>query len=168
MKPLSLFLTLLAAAMAVSAYGLPGAKPKVTPGSGQSSAPLVLFVCEHGSAKSVVAAAHFTKLATERLLNVRAISRGVRPDPEIAAKAAAGLRSESLAPLEKKPRQLSPEDLKGAARVVAFCELPEEYEIAVPVERWTDVPPISEDYQRSRDVMVERIIVLLDDLERAK
>src|SRR5688572_249911 len=44
----------------------------------------VLFVCEHGSAKSVVAAAHFNRIAADRGLPFRAISRGTAPDPEMA------------------------------------------------------------------------------------
>ena len=31
-----------------------------------SKAPMILFVCEHGAAKSVIAAAYFDKLAKER------------------------------------------------------------------------------------------------------
>lgn len=127
--------------------------------------PVVLFICEHGSAKSVVAAAHFTRLAAQRRLNVRAVSRGTSPDAGIAPQAAAGLRSDGLAPLEEKPRKLSTIDLEGAARVVAFCELPKEYENAAPVERWTDVPPISENYQRSREAILQRIIALVEDLK---
>ena len=34
----------------------------------------VLFICEHGSAKSVVAAAHFNQIAADRGLPYRAIS----------------------------------------------------------------------------------------------
>ena len=41
---------------------------------------IVLFVCEHGSAKSAIAAARVNKLARERNLNAHAMSRG--PDPE--------------------------------------------------------------------------------------
>ena len=33
----------------------------------------IVFVCEHGSAKSVVAAAHFDRLAGERGLGLRAV-----------------------------------------------------------------------------------------------
>ena len=58
---------------------------------------VVIFVCEHGSAKSVVAAAHFNKLAKERNLPVRAISRGTNPDEEIAPIAASGLQADGLA-----------------------------------------------------------------------
>ncbi len=40
---------------------------------------MVVFVCEHGSAKSVIAAAFFDKLARERGLTLRAVARGTQP-----------------------------------------------------------------------------------------
>ena len=50
--------------------------------------PVVIFVCEHGAAKSILSAAIFNKLARERGLNLRAIARGTNPDPEISPKVA--------------------------------------------------------------------------------
>lgn len=43
----------------------------------------VLFVCLHGSAKSVIAAAYFERLVVQRGVDVRAMSAGVEPDAEI-------------------------------------------------------------------------------------
>jgi arsenate reductase len=37
----------------------------------------VVFVCEHGAAKSVIAAAYFNKLAKERNLPYEAVCRGM-------------------------------------------------------------------------------------------
>jgi len=37
---------------------------------------VVVFVCEHGSAKNVIAAAYFNKLAKEQNLKMQAVSRG--------------------------------------------------------------------------------------------
>jgi protein-tyrosine-phosphatase len=65
----------------------------------------VVFVCEHGSAKSVVAAANFNRLAGERGLGLRAVSRGTDPDAEIAPNAEAGLRA---VPLRKSGRDNKP------------------------------------------------------------
>src|SRR5689334_20099632 len=56
----------------------------------------VVFVCEHGAAKSVIAAAHFNRLATERGLPFRAISRGTKPDDAVAAGVRAGLASDGI------------------------------------------------------------------------
>ena len=129
---------------------------------------VVIFVCEHGSAKSVVAAAHFNKLAKERNLPVRAISRGTNPDEEIAPIAASGLQADGLAAGEEKPKRLSQADLVGAARLVSFCPLPETYSAAIAVEHWNDVPPMSENYDKARARIVERIKLLLDSFKPAK
>jgi hypothetical protein len=56
--------------------------------------PVIIFVCEHGAAKSILSAAIFNKLAAERGLNFRAIARGTNPDPEISPKVARGLQAE--------------------------------------------------------------------------
>jgi arsenate reductase (thioredoxin) len=130
----------------------------------QDNKQLVLFVCEHGSAKSVVAAAHFNRLARERNLFVRSISRGTDPDEEIPLFIVEGLEAEGLASGELKPKLLSKDDLAGALRIAAFCELPDRYGTHGPIERWTDVPPISEAYDKSRDVILARIINLLEEM----
>ncbi len=130
--------------------------------------PIVLFVCEHGSAKSVVAAAHFNKLARERNLAARAISRGTNPDEEMPPKITQGLETEGLMAGEPKPKMLSKDDVVGASRVVTFCDLPEGYNQLAPVEQWNDVPPISEDYNKSRDAMLVHINQLLDEMKSKK
>src|SRR5919106_1489229 len=53
----------------------------------------VLFVCLHGAAKSVVAAAHFRRLAKGRGLSFDAVAAGTEPDPELAAGGGAGVAS---------------------------------------------------------------------------
>jgi arsenate reductase (thioredoxin) len=127
----------------------------------------VLFVCEHGSAKSVVAAAHFNRLARERGVGLRAVSRGTNPDDEVAPNAARGLVVDGIAPDVEPPRRLSAADVEGALRVVAFCPLPEANEGSGPVEVWDGVPPVSEDYDRARDAIVDRVVRLLDELAGA-
>lgn len=126
----------------------------------------LVFICEHGAAKSVVAAAHLNRLARERNLDVRAIARGTHPDSKIAPEALRGLRQDGLTPGDERPERLSPSDLAGAVRVIAFCELPDEYGTAVPVERWIDVPPVSENYEQARKVIVRHVSELLDEWAR--
>ena len=125
----------------------------------------IVFVCEHGSAKSVVAAAHFNRLAAERGLMLRAVARGTDPDDEIAPNAASGLRADGLVAGECSPAKITRADAAGVARVVTFCELPEAYVTAALVQRWDGVPPVSENYEKARDAMVGRIRHLLDELE---
>lgn len=130
--------------------------------------PIVVFVCEHGSAKSVVSAEHFNKLSRERNSKLRAISRGTNPDEQMPASTIKGLQADGISIGEQKPQKLSHSDFAGAVRVITFCELPDPFTNRVPVVRWDDVPPMSADYGRFRDIIVERIKRLLDELEPAK
>lgn len=124
----------------------------------------IVFVCEHGSAKSVVAAAHFNRLAGERGLGLRAVSRGTDPDAEIASNAEAGLRADGFVVVDRAPTKLTQADAAGAIHIVTFCELPAACATAARIERWDDVSPVSEDYAKARDEIVERLGRLLDDL----
>jgi arsenate reductase (thioredoxin) len=124
----------------------------------------ILFICEHGSAKSVVAAAHFNRLAAQQGLELRAISRGTDPDAETHPAALAGLRLDGLEPVAP-PRQLSAADLQTAAKVIAFGQLPANYSLPAGAEVWS-VPPVSDSYEVSRESMVQRIHQLLEDISR--
>ncbi len=133
--------------------------------------PTILFVCEHGAAKSIVAAAksivaaaHFNKLAREMNLNIHAIARGTNPDAELSPKTAEGLKRDGLTSTESIPQKLSLADVESAERIVSFCELPEEYRGKVEVEQWDDVPPVSEDYEKARDAIVERTKRLVNNI----
>ena len=123
----------------------------------------VLFICEHGSAKSVVAAAHFNRIAAARGLSFRAVSRGTAPDTAMAPAAVAGLLGDGLKPDDPAPSQLEQADLDAAVRVVTFCDLPSGLQARSPVERW-EVPPVSTEYPASRDAMLQEIERLLLEL----
>jgi protein-tyrosine-phosphatase len=124
----------------------------------------VLFVCEHGAAKSVVAAAHFNRMAAEKGLEVRAIARGTDPDAELGPAAVKGLAADGLT-VSGKPERVSAVDVAGARRVVAIgCDLTKAAP-GVKVEQWDDVPPMSQDYAASRKVIVDHIRQLLAELD---
>jgi arsenate reductase (thioredoxin) len=127
--------------------------------------PVIVFVCEHGAAKSILAAAYFNKLAEERGLNLRAIARGTNPDPEISPKVRDGLQKDGLASTEAAPKNISKADLSGARRVITFCTLPDDYAGEVRVEHWDDLPWTSENYGKSRDGMLKRLNRLLEELK---
>ena len=125
---------------------------------------VIVFVCEHGAAKSIIAAAYFNKLANGSGLQARAISRGTHPDAELSPKAVAGLQADGLAPIESFPQKLSSDDVESAQRVITFCELPKEYHVKAVVEQWDGVPPVSEDYDKARNSIVEKLNLLIDDI----
>ncbi|HVQ75956.1 MAG TPA: hypothetical protein VMT79_10510 [Candidatus Binatia bacterium] len=127
----------------------------------------VVFVCLHGAAKSVIAAAHFCRLAAERGLAAHAIAVGAEPDPEVTPAAAAGLLAEGIDVRAHRPRRVTPEDLAGAARVVSFgCDLDG---LAPPgaVERWDDVPAVSDGFHAARAAILRRLPGLIAEMARA-
>ena len=167
MKRIFLLWVVLMTALIINPY-VHAQEQKATKAKKMKKPTLIVFVCEHGSAKSVVAAAHFNRLANERNLNLRAVSRGTNPDQELPAKTVEGLRADGIDVTGVKPGKLARSDVAGAARVVTFCKLPEAYANLAPVHNWEDVPPMSEDYGRFRDIVVERIKRLLDELGKSK
>lgn len=125
---------------------------------------IIVFVCEHGAAKSVIGASYFNKMASEKNLGFHAIARGTHPDAELSPKTVSGLREDGLTPGESMPRKLTREDLESAERIVSFCDLPDEYQQKAIVEQWDGIPPISEDYQKARDAIVARVQTLIEHL----
>jgi arsenate reductase len=126
----------------------------------------VLFVCLHGAAKSVLAAADFQRLAAERGLDLVADSAGTEPDPEIAPGVVAALRAEGLDLSGRRPRRVTREDTAGAARVVTFgCDLGDAMPASVPVERWDDVPAVSDNLPAARAAIRRHLDRLVAECE---
>ena len=71
-----------------------------------SDHPRILFVCLHGAAKSVLAAADCERLAASRGLRVTADFAGTEPDADIAPKVAAALRDRITGRLGDLPLQI--------------------------------------------------------------
>jgi protein-tyrosine-phosphatase len=128
--------------------------------------PTVLFVCEHGAAKSVIAAAEFNRLAEQRGLTWRATFRGTNPEASIAPAVAASLASDGLR-VQGEPSLVTAADVASAKQVVTFANnLP----VAAPngrVRDWNDVPSTSADLAGAREAIRQRVVSLLDELAPA-
>jgi len=122
---------------------------------------IIVFVCEHGAAKSILAAAYFNKLAEARNLRLRAIARGTNPDSELSPKIVAGLQSDGLSPTESAPQKLTFAEVEAAERIISFCELPLEYQNETSIEQWDGIPPVSENYEVARAAILEQLNKLL-------
>jgi protein-tyrosine-phosphatase len=128
----------------------------------------ILFVCLHGAAKSVLAAADFGRLAAERGLAITADAAGTEPDPEMAPGVVAALRAEGVELGQRRPRRVTAAETARAERVVTFgCELGEAMPAAVPVERWDDVPAVSENLPLARAAIRRHLDRLLDECAAA-
>jgi len=125
---------------------------------------IIVFVCEHGAAKSILAAAYFNKFAKERALPFYAIARGTHPDAELSPATLLGLATDGLIPVETVPKKLSEIDLASSRQVIAFCELPVNFRRNVVIRQWNDVPSVSENYELARDWIVSRLRELMDEL----
>jgi protein-tyrosine-phosphatase len=125
----------------------------------------VVFVCEHGAAKSVVASEYFNKLAAERGLAVRAIARGADPQASRSVSTVKGLQADGLSPAPDAPRPLSAAELRGSSRVVAFdCGQPMMKPLKAMDACWDDVPAVSEDYAIARDRIRAHVTEMVDQM----
>jgi arsenate reductase len=134
-------------------------------GKASSTTPTVLFVCEHGAAKSVIAAAYFNKQAKDRGLNYTAAFRGINPDPILNPVAEEGLKQDGLDISGWKPVRVAKEDVNKASQIVTLgCALPAGTSKAAKVTDWSNIPSPSQNYQFARDEIKKRVQELVNDL----
>jgi protein-tyrosine-phosphatase len=134
----------------------------------RASADALVFVCEHGSVKSVMAAEWFNRLAAERGLALRAVSRGLTPDASVPPPVVEHLASEGFDVRAFAPARLTESDVSAAMKVVSLgADTTAVVRSAdVPEERWDDIPPSAGGYDRTCDAIRARVERLLDTLQR--
>jgi protein-tyrosine-phosphatase len=130
------------------------------------TAAIVVFVCEHGSAKSLVAASLFERMARERGVEARAISRGTSPDAAVPPVVVEALRADGFDVAAFRPRALTGADVGRATRVVAIgVDLGSlGAKAGARAVRWDGVPPVSTHYPEARRDLAARIDRLLEEL----
>lgn len=122
----------------------------------------VLFVCEFGTAKSVIAREMFRRRAAAANIAVSAFSRGLKIEDHLTPELRRNLAADGIDPYSEPFKVLQPADWQRASVVVAFNPLPD----AVPkskVRDWTDVPSVVSQYPAARAVLERRIDALLDE-----
>ena len=129
-----------------------------------AQAPAVVFVCEHGAAKSVIATAYFNKIAAERGLRARATYRGVNPQADLSVGAMKGLKEDGLTVEERKPSLINQADVDDAAVIFAIgCTLPSNARASGKANNWDDVPD-DRGYAATRDAIKRHVEELVDTL----
>jgi protein-tyrosine-phosphatase len=129
------------------------------------SATDIVFVCEHGAAKSVIAREYFNKLAAERGLVVHAIARGADPQADPSVPTVRGLQADGLSPPLAAPLPITASELRSSARIVAFdCQQPTMKALKAMDACWDDVPAVSDDYARARDVIRAHVAAMVDQM----
>jgi len=155
----SLIAALLASACATSA-------DRATPVEEQ-----VLFVCEHGNVKSLMAASYFNRLAAQRRLPYHAVSRGTAPDSTTVPPAIiAGLKGEGIDVADFHPVAVALADVSASRRVILInTTLPKDTQPAgLALEQWSDVPAASVDFIAASAALKKHVEVLIDDLNKSK
>lgn len=128
----------------------------------------VLFVCEHGTVRSLLAKVLFEEYAAEVGLQMQAVSRGTRADSVVPPWIQAGLAADHVALGSWRPQTLRSRDLANASYVVSF-DVPSAATAAAraPRAQWDRLPSVSQDYSSGRDAIKTRVHQLVDSLKRA-
>lgn len=157
------FSVLIAAGLLLNlSFGQRGKKKEV----GRTT-PTVLFVCEHGAAKSLIAAAYFDKLAKDQRLNYKAAFRGVNPDLALNSVAEKGVKQDGIDTRGWKPVRVTQQDIDEASQIVTLgCALPAGTHVASKVTDWNDIPSLRHDFPFARDEIKKRVQKLVDDLAK--
>lgn len=152
----------LVVAVAVTASAL-GAQP-VAP---RPTKP-VLFVCEHGTVRSVLAKVLFEQYAAEAGLDMKAVSRGTRADSLVPPWMQQGLAADHIDLGAWRPQTLQAVDLTNASLVVTF-DIPSAATAGarVPQVHWDGLPSVSRNYATGRDAIKVRVHQLVDSLKPA-
>lgn len=138
-------------------------------GNSPTETTTVLFVCEHGAARSAIASAYFNKLANEKGLNYRAIFRGTDPDTVLTPGTIKGLAGDGFDVKEWRPIMVKQSDVSLATKVVTFdCSIPVEIKSDKSFIKWDGIPAISKGYQDARDQIRRNVEVLIEELSKRK
>lgn len=127
----------------------------------------VVFVCEHGSVKSLVAMEYFNRRAQARGVAYRAVARGTVPERTVPHAVREGLRSDGFDVAAFEPRKFEASDVDHTSLIVSF-----DQDVASIVGararylKWDDLPGVLTDYARGKDEIVLHVEALIDELAR--
>jgi arsenate reductase (thioredoxin) len=128
----------------------------------------ILFVCEHGNVKSLMAASYFNEAAQARRLPYRAVSRASALDSDnVPDFVKAPLAEEGFDVSAFRPRAVTRDDVAASDHVISISTtLPvDDAPIAPTIEQWNDIPAASADFAQSRAAIKAHIAELLQRLE---
>lgn len=126
----------------------------------------IVFVCEHGAARSTIASLYFNKLAQENGLPYQSVFRALSRDSALTRETRNGLAQDGFSTNNLKPVDLTPADVEKNAMLISIdCAVPATY----PIEySWNGIPAISQDYQAARKEIVKRVSKLIEELKNQK
>ena len=126
--------------------------------------PVILFMCPHGAAKSVMASAYFQKVAKERGLNVRVDAAGTDPEPVLSKGVVAHLQKNNYAIPITKPRAATAADMAAADVVISMgCDLSTLPAPRGELKSW-NVPDFSANFDAAEQAIRDHVVKLVDEL----
>jgi len=130
-------------------------------------APVVVFVCEHGSSRSVMAAELFNRKAEQRGVAVRAVSRAASVetvDQKVPDQLARNMAGEGFSVAGFKPQPIGAAEASKATRVVTLAYDKPLDAGGASLERWSDIGSPGREYRKTMDAISSHVDTLLDEL----
>ena len=125
----------------------------------------VAFVCLHGSAKSLIAAEYFNRLAHQKGLAMSATTSGPEPDPEVPLNVIEGMGKRGFDVGRYRPTLISAKGLADADLIVSFaCDAGRKLAPGKQEERWDECPAVSDNFEVAWDFITARVESLVGRL----
>ena len=125
--------------------------------------PIVLFVCQAGTAKSAITREIFRRRAATRNIAVTAFSRGLVIEDHVSPGLKLQLAADGIDPGADPYQVLTEQDWQRADILVWFNPLPTEVKHR-NMRDWSDLPSFNDSFAIARPILDRRIDALLDEL----
>jgi protein-tyrosine-phosphatase len=129
--------------------------------------PVVLFVCEFGTAKSAIAREMFRRRARERGIAVTAFSRGLKIEDHISPPLRTALDAEGIDSRRDGFAVIAARDVRRADVIVAFTSIPATFHPR-DVRDWSALPSVNDSWPVAHAELARRIDALLDSIAGAR
>ena len=97
-----------------------------------------------------------------------AVARGTSAQENLSVATVKGLESDGIPFDRAKPQTLTKADLTDAVRIVSFCPVSKSVSGDLRVDEHDDIPEISQDYRAARNLIVEYVKQVVDDLDHGR
>lgn len=129
----------------------------------------IVFVCLHGSAKSLIAAEYLTRKAREGGIEAIGSSYGEEPDAAVPGHVVENMAAKGFDLRRYLPKPVSAEVLAQADEVVTFgCDLSAMLPAGKPVTSWAACPAVSDGFPPAWDFISASVDRLLSRLPAPK
>jgi arsenate reductase (thioredoxin) len=123
----------------------------------------VVFVCLHGSAKSLIAAEYLTRKARERGIDAVGASLGEEPDAAVPPHVVEHMAAKGFDLRGYVPRQLTAQGLATADTVVTFgCDVSALLPPGKAATSWAACPAVSDGFPPAWEFITASVDRLLD------